>query len=346
MSKHQNNDSDGDNTQAHDYFADRLPWQIDSWRRLTKNYPKIPHALLLSGISGTGKRIFADQLSAWLLCLNKNVQHACGECSSCQWLKADTHPGLLRISPEVDNKGKQSQFIRIDQIRQLMPFVQQTGESWRVIIIEPAESLNIAAANALLKTLEEPGEKVILILIADQVLQLPATIRSRLQQYQVGLVEPKQAIDFVVQHSAVSEQQAQLLLSLSGGAPLAAIQLKNHDGFLARADWLADLNRLLSGRAQPISVSNVWQKRLSLWQWLTLMEWMLHDLIALSLGQSARQIDLDFTVCLQHVSLESLFSLQKQILQIKQYQNQNIQASLIYDSLMMQLINMKVFDSA
>lgn len=328
--------------QQHHYFSELLPWHQLHWQRLTQRFPQLPHAVLLSGMAGTGKRQFADQLSAWLLCLNRSAAKACGVCASCQWLKADTHPGLLYISPEVDAKGKKSQFIKIDQIRQLMPFVQQTGENWRVVIVEPAESLNIAAANALLKTLEEPGQKVLLILVADQVLQLPATIRSRLQQYPVGLVQQQQAIDYVVEHIKVPVSQAQLLLALSGGAPLSAIALNEQEAFLARQDWLSDFRCLLSGSLAPMTISGVWQKRLNVWQWLDMQEWMLRDLIAVQLQQPVRQTDLDFSPFRQKLSLEGLFAMQQQILRSKQYQNQNIQAALIYDNLIIQLINLKV----
>ncbi|MDI9804125.1 hypothetical protein QM321_22780, partial [Citrobacter koseri] len=78
------------------------------------------------------------------------------------------------ITTDEENK-KQNAKIKIEKIRDLLPFVQQTGEGWRVVVIEPAEALNLASSNALLKTLEEPGERVVLILLADHYLKLPAT---------------------------------------------------------------------------------------------------------------------------------------------------------------------------
>lgn len=326
------------------YFASRLPWQQEPWQRLVSRFPKIPHAILLSGLPGTGKRQFADQLAAWLLCLNRssidNHQHACGECSSCQWLKAETHPSLLRISPEVDNKGKLSQFIKIDQIRELMPFVQQTGKGWRVIIIEPAENLNSAAANALLKTLEEPGEQVTLILVSDQPLQLPATIRSRLQQYRVGEVTHQQALVYLTANGNFDPAQSQLLLNLSGGAPLAALAMAEQPEFLARQDWIHDWQKLLEQRLSPVTLSGNWQKRLSLPEWLNLLQWMIRDAIAAHLNQPVRQTDLNFTPIIKSISIEQLFNLQQQILSAIHGQTQNIQSSLVYDSLMMQLMNL------
>lgn len=324
----------------HDYFNSRLPWQQVYWQRIVTRFPKIPHAILLTGMQGSGKRQFADQLAAWLLCLNQKEQQACGECSSCQWLKADTHPSLLRISPETDAKGKTSQVIKIDQIRDLMPFVQQTGKGWRAIIIEPAEALNIAAANALLKTLEEPGEQVTLILVSDQPLQLTATIRSRLQQYKVGDVSSSDALDYIMAQTNLDLNQATLLLNIAGGAPLAAIKLSEQPTFLARKDWLNDWQELLQQHISPITLSNTWQKRLTLSQWLCVLQWMIRDAIAAHLQQPLIQIDLNFEYIIKSISLNRLFELQQHIFTAITGQTQNIQSGLVYDSLMMQLMNL------
>lgn len=323
------------------YFNNCFPWQQSYWQRLVTRFPSIPHAILLTGMQGSGKRQFADQLAAWLLCLNQQESHACGECSSCQWLKSDTHPSLLRISPETDAKGKVSQVIKIDQIRDLMPFVQQTGKGWRAIIIEPAEALNIAAANALLKTLEEPGEQVSLILISDQPLQLPATIRSRLQQYKVGEVSTKDALSYMMSEANLSLNQAELLLRIAGGAPLAALKLSEELTFLARQDWLQDWQSLLQQQVSPMSLSNTWQKRLNLTQWLCVLQWMIRDAIATHLQQPIIQTDLNFDQIIKDVSIDHLFELQQHIFTAIKGQTQNIQSGLVYDSLMMRLMNLR-----
>lgn len=323
------------------YFNSCFPWQQSDWERLVSRFPNIPHAILLTGMQGSGKRQFADQLAAWLLCLDQKQSHACGECSSCQWLKSDTHPSLLRISPETDAKGKISQVIKIDQIRELMPFVQQTGKGWRAIIIEPAEALNIAAANALLKTLEEPGEQVSLILISDQPLQLPATIRSRLQQYKVGDVSTKDALNYMMDQANLSLDQAELLLRIAGGAPLAALNISEELTFLARQDWLQDWQCLLQQKVSPMSLSTTWQKRLNLTQWLCVLQWMIRDAIAVHLQQPIIQTDLNFDQIVKDVSIDHLFELQQHIFNAIKGQTQNIQSGLVYDSLMMQLMNLR-----
>ncbi len=323
------------------YFAPLLPWQRPHWQRLQQRYPQLAHGLLLSGAAGVGKRLFADRLAAWLLCDQRTEQskidQACGHCQSCQWLKADTHPNFLRISREIDAKGKQAKQIKIDQIRDLMPFVQHSGHGWRVVVIEPADCLNHAAANALLKTLEEPGERVLLLLVADQALQLSATIRSRLQHIPLGRIMPAQAIAYVQDEAQLSLSAATVALNLAGGAPLAALQVLDAVWFGLRAEWLHDWQQLLSGRIASIILSQQWQKKLSLVDWLTLLQVMLRDLLALQTGQPVQQLDLNLQPIQPYVSMQGLSALYDQTLQISAGQAQHVQPSLVYDSLMQQL---------
>ncbi len=98
-------------------------------------------------------------------------------------VKVRIHIPIMCISAPMKRIKKQNAKIKIEKIRDLLPFVQQTVDGWRVIVIEPAEALNIASSNALLKTLEEPGDRIVIILLADHYLKLPATIRSRLQHF-------------------------------------------------------------------------------------------------------------------------------------------------------------------
>lgn len=321
------------------YFAPLLPWQRPHWQRLRQRYPQLAHGLLLSGAAGVGKRLFADRLAAWLLCEQQTADQACGHCQSCQWLIADTHPNLLRISREIDPKGKQSQQIKIDQIRELMPFVQQTGHGWRVVIIEPADCLNHAASNALLKTLEEPSERVLLLLVADQALQLSATIRSRLQQIPLGRIAHDQALAYVQDEAQLNRTAATVALNLAGGAPLAALQLLAAEWYALRVAWLHDWQALVSGRIAAVTLSQHWQKKLSLPDWLRLLQVMLRDVQALHTGQSIQQLDLDLTAMQQQYSIASLWVLYDQVLQLTAGQAQHVQPTLVYDSLMQQLVN-------
>ena len=206
--------------------AQVYPWQKTVWDTLTGRFPKLGHGLLFYGKKGCGKEAFAQYFLAWVLCANRHEHNApCGECSSCLWLKSDTHPNYVYISTDEENK-KQNAKIKIEKIRDLLPFVQQTVDGWRVIVIEPAEALNIASANALLKTLEEPGDRIVIILLADHYLKLPATIRSRLQHFALDRMSEAQADAYLTEYLPDLDQtQKQLLLNLSNQMPLQAMQL-------------------------------------------------------------------------------------------------------------------------
>jgi len=322
-------------------FLPLLPWQQESWQQVSRRgRDNLSHALVLTGPAGTGKRRFADHLSAWLLCEQPQSSGACGHCESCTWLKAGNHPNLLRVSREIDAKGKQSRQIKIDQIRELIPLVQQTGHGWRIVILEPAEALNTAAANALLKTLEEPAPHVLLLLIADQYLQLPATIRSRVQQIALGRIDQTLAQQFIQTEANVSASEAQLLLGLTGGAPLAAIALAGQDSFRLRAPWLLTWLAILTQKRTPLDAAAYWLKQLSLNDWLGLVLQLVRDGIALHLDQTVIQSDLNpdqLQELIRRVPLTAMFYYQQSVQKRIQEQHQNINGQLVMEELMTKL---------
>lgn len=156
---------------------------------------RLSHAYLLSGVAGLGKTNFARQFANFLLCNtleSSNVVVAtqmevkaqatskpCGQCRACQQFAAKTHPDFIFIAPH-----EKSHAIKIDQIRELSQQLSQTAHhgGYQVVIISPADAMPIAAANALLKTLEEPAGKVIIFLIDNLEHPLPTTIASRCQK--------------------------------------------------------------------------------------------------------------------------------------------------------------------
>ncbi|WP_432209569.1 DNA polymerase III subunit delta', partial [Acinetobacter variabilis] len=223
-----------------DVNAQIYPWQQQVWETLTGRFPKLGHGLLFYGKKGCGKEAFAQQFLAWVLCLNRQPDGPCGECGSCQWLKADTHPNYVYISTDEDNK-KQNAKIKIEKIRDLLPFVQQTVDGWRVIVIEPAEALNIASSNALLKTLEEPGGNIVIILLADHYLKLPATIRSRLQHFALDRISSVQFSEYVeVQLPEAGSSQQELLMNLSNQMPLQAVEVAQSSWLPLRQEFIED----------------------------------------------------------------------------------------------------------
>ncbi|NUG22872.1 DNA polymerase III subunit delta' [Acinetobacter lactucae] len=315
------------------------PWQQTTWDTLTTRFPNIGHGLLFYGKQGCGKHAFAKHFLAWVLCLNKKSHGACGECSSCQWLKSDTHPNYVHITTDEENK-KQNAKIKIEKIRDLLPFVQQTGEGWRVIVIEPAEALNLASSNALLKTLEEPGERVVLILLADHYLKLPATIRSRLQHFALDRISYEQATSYLNEHlSEIAEVQPDLLLGLSNDMPLQAIEIAKSDWFAKRQTFLNDWLKIVAQKNMPLFFSGKWQKELSFSDFIMLFEYLLGDLICVKLNQPQKNTDLDFDQLSPYYDLESLFNIYNELQQAKKLVEQNVQSQLIIDQLFITLMN-------
>ena len=159
-----------------------LPWQLDLWTQLNdyKKQNRVPQALLINGAKGIGKLNLAELFAMSLLCQKPGSDGlACGNCKPCFLLTADSHPDLIKIYPEEAGKA-----ITIGQIRLLLTQLnlKPQFDSYRVIIIHPAEQLNNAAANAFLKYLEEPTERTIVILVSNDLSIMPATILSRCQK--------------------------------------------------------------------------------------------------------------------------------------------------------------------
>lgn len=211
--------------------ASVYPWHAGAWDRLWAR-PMLPHALLLTGVEGIGKRRFGRAVVDRLLCEAPGSAGACGQCASCRLLAADTHPDFRLVVPDGDGetdaddgdkKAATSRQIKIDQIRALEEFVyvgSYRGGA-RVALIDPAEAMNPAAANALLKILEEPPERVHFLLVASRYRLLLPTIRSRCRMLKL----PRPA---AADASAWLERQAPTvpaeLLDLLGGTPLSVLR--------------------------------------------------------------------------------------------------------------------------
>ncbi len=237
-------------------------WQLTPWQHLIslKTAGRLPHALLVSGRAGIGKMRLAKAFAARLLCSSSDAHTACGHCKSCHLLEAGTHPDLLWLAPETDAKtGKTAKAIKVDQVRELVDRAEKSAQmgGYRVVVIEPAHLLNVQAANALLKTLEEPGGRTLLMLVTAQPLSLPATIRSRCQQLALPTPERNEALAWL-RLEVRDEATARLLLDLSEGAPLAALALRDALWFGERERLLRDLAGLCDGRQPALAVAQRW----------------------------------------------------------------------------------------
>ena len=167
-----------------------LPWHSGIWSRLARPGERGHHALLLAGPTGGGKRLFAEELAASRLCDAPDSEgHACGRCESCVWIAAATHPDLIHLTPEIDDadegEGAKSRQIKVEQIRTLQEALvcKGTRGERRVVIVDPAEAMNVVTANGLLKLLEEPPAGVLFVLISSSPDRLMPTLISRSQRW-------------------------------------------------------------------------------------------------------------------------------------------------------------------
>ena len=361
------------------YFAPLLPWQELLWSQLTQRVlapqQSLPHALLAAGMHGMGKRAFVWRLVAWLLCRvrDEHPLGACGQCESCQWLRSGTHPSLqalplISLPISADNAHKQemasgtakdkkstkaasnaSLKIKVDEIRALQPFIYQGGQGMRICVLDHAEQMTIAAANALLKTLEESQAQVYLFLISDAPSQLLPTIKSRVQQLALQRIDPAIALDYVTQalggtvnRKAVGTTAIEQLVQLVNGAPLAAIKLAQAPWYSKRALWLTTWQALRSGKRSSIAASDYWQNQLSITEFIQLSEMMMLDMSRVLLGFDALQKDVKLATILQdhQPSSDGIECFLNNLQQTKIALQQNVQEKFAYDKLMQELVSL------
>jgi DNA polymerase-3 subunit delta' len=332
------------NGEAATAWPELLPWQRDVARDALAARATWPHALLVDGPRGIGKRTLALNLARTLLCENPGTDgSACGVCAGCHYLAAGQHPDLQLIEPftvDEDGEVKVQDPIPVDRIRALIDWVQLTSHRGRakVALIVPAESMNASAANALLKTLEEPPPSTYIMLVAHQPGRVAATLRSRCRRMSVLRPETPVALAWLEQHGVSNPQAA---LAQAGGAPLAALAL-------AGADWQAERSTWLRAMAKPEALSPVAlaaridavpkdQRRERLRQAIDWAVAWTADLARVSAG-GAPASNLDFAKDLAHlggvVARVPLFRYHQALLRQRAWVAHPLQPRLVVESLM------------
>lgn len=203
-----------------------LPWQLEPWSKLVKQMhaKQLPHAILLTGVEHTGKARFAMALARLLLCHQPEAEYNCGHCHACELSMSGSHGDFRWMQPEGT-----SRVIKIDQIRELVDFGTKTASfgQRKVIILSPAESMNRAAANALLKLLEEPSEGTFIILVCHRSQALPATIRSRCQAVTFPNPKAELSLPWLDNLTGARAESEEALMLAGGQAMLAASMYEN-----------------------------------------------------------------------------------------------------------------------
>lgn len=241
------------NMRIYPWHQNHLDRFLSSWRQ-----NRLPTAVLWQGPIGLGQRDLGGAIAQMLLCHRPNLsefamQVACGHCAGCRWFLAGAHPDFVSVRPE-----KAQGPIKVSDVRELVLRLSNTpAQSDRhVVLIESAQAMNASAANALLKTLEEPPGSAFFLLIADQTPVIP-TIRSRCQSVQ--WVAPPEAVTrtFLSEQAVhVDEVDWPLLMALSDGLPLRALELVQQNGLSEHQARVSQLLLLALGRATLLEVAS------------------------------------------------------------------------------------------
>lgn len=236
-------------------MAEAYPWQESLWQQLAGR-PRHAHAYLLHGPAGIGKRALAERLMARLLCQTPAGLDACGQCKGCLLLAANTHPDAFVLEPEEVDKA-----IRVDQVRELVGFVVQTAQlgGRKVVLVEPTESMNINASNALLKSLEEPSGDTVLLLISHQPSRLLPTIKSRCVQQACPLPSEAQSLAWLgaALPDAAPDDLRELLV-LAGGSPLSALRLEGQGVRAQRGEVVDGVKKLIKQQVGASQLAEGW----------------------------------------------------------------------------------------
>jgi DNA polymerase-3 subunit delta' len=265
--------------------------QVEVVSRLLGAPERLAHALLLHGPRGIGKAAVAAAIAKGLLCeapeSDRPLHLSCGRCGSCHWYDAGNHPDLRTVGLLTNPQGKQAWDVSIDQVRDLEDFIGMTAfrDGARIVAVDPAETLSVPAANALLKMLEEPGARTYFLLVTHRPDSLPATVRSRCRSVPVPRPSGPEQQAWLAAETGVAPAEAARLLAFSGDAPL-------HARHLADPASLTAYRRLLEAIASlpdtgSVAVADV-VSAAEVSHWYALLQRWVSDLARVSAGMEPR----------------------------------------------------------
>lgn len=249
-----------------DYF-----WHEKTWEQFTNARSKnhLPHAILLSGSRGVGKLIFAEKIIKSLLCLNTDpaTQLACNHCKACKTYESGANPDFKSIQVLEDK-----QQIGVDQIRKLSEFLtfSRSFDAYRVVLISPIEKMNQNATNSLLKSLEEPADNTVIILVVTHLSKVIPTIISRSQLLSIASPLKSQAVDWVKSHIE-NPSRAEELLEISAGSPLLAITIDD-EILNDRDEFAKDLLNIFNEDNSVTEIAKKWEK----YDQAVLLDWQIN----------------------------------------------------------------------
>ena len=288
-------------------------------RQLNELRQQRGHALLLVGPSGLGQYELALALARSWLCETPTERGACGQCGSCHAVNVHTHPDLCMLMPEtlslelgwpldevsqkkIDEKDrKASKIIKVEAARQAVTFTQFTRSrgNTKVVLVYPAERMNMESANTLLKTLEEPVGAVRFVLATEAAHQLLPTVRSRCLTHHLQWPSEEEALPWLMSqaNTPMSAEQARVVWRAAGGRPDDALRWAAMG--LSAQTWSQLPKALAQGQAQAMSD---WEPAVQ----LEVMQKVCHDLMAVASGAAPRFFETDHLPAKAH-----LFRLQR-----------------------------------
>jgi DNA polymerase-3 subunit delta' len=239
------------------HAAQSLPWLAGARTRLRDmlSAGRLPHGLLIQATAGLGAQILARWTVQLVMCTGATPDRPCGACKSCRQLQADTHPDLIWVQREEDARQ-----LRVEQIRDLSAALalKSHGGGYKAAVIAEADFMNANAANALLKTLEEPPQDTLLVLCSARPSRLPATIVSRCQRLKVAAPATAQALDWL--QAAQPRKDWARILEHAAGEPLRALALAGAGFADLDADMTAALFSLRERRLDLVATAERWSK--------------------------------------------------------------------------------------
>jgi len=299
---------------------------------------RLPHGLLIHDSPGAGGDWLATWAAALVLCA-KPAQAPCGHCEGCTRVTNDQHPDLVRVVPAEDSTQ-----IRIEQVRGLSEELSLTSHQggYKVGILSPADTMNRFAANALLKTLEEPPPRTLLILVATQPSRLPATILSRCQRLRVRAPLRAEAVEWLEQTRGAGDWNA--VLDLIGEAPFLAAQADPKTLPALGEETRRTLEDIQRGTADPVATAERWSRsepalRLRCFEnWLT-------DRIRRQLLGAEKSAEIRSTAHLSHnasvLNIRSLFELADGVRDLRSSLDVPINRSLALELLLRRLASQR-----
>lgn len=228
-------------------------WQVPQLEQLRHHFLKqdLAHAHLIDDPAGEGGQGFVAALASTILC-ERTQLGGCSSCSSCQLQSAGSHSDLLWVMPE-DSKQ-----IKIEQIRSVIEWSHQTPQQGRakVLVLDPADRMNVYATNSLLKLLEEPAPNTYLFLISTSPARLLPTIRSRCQRLNLATPTNEEGLRWLREtRPAADPDSLEDVYTITGHKPISAQALFDSEQMTPRLAMVSALNEWIKGYCGPIETA-------------------------------------------------------------------------------------------